>query len=270
MSAAPSRRRCRIGLIGFGFIGQAVFEAITAGREPGLEIAFVHNRNADALRAVPEALQLADPAGFARYRPDLVVEVAHPSFTWRYGESFLSTCDYLPVSVTALANERCFEQLSRTARAAGTRLIIPHGALVATDNLAEWQAMWDSVTIEFRKNPEHIDFSESGYDPSTIASETIVYEGPVRGIAVRFPRNVNTMVTCALATVGIDRCQARLVAVPGAVTASIEIHARGRDGALLTATKVQPMIGVSGSEMVESTLASIRRAAGLGPAVSFV
>ena len=56
--------------------------------------------------------------------------------------------------------------------------------------------------------------SESGFDAASIRQETLVYDGPVRGIAALYPRNVNTMVTCALATTGLDACHARLVAVP--------------------------------------------------------
>lgn len=273
MSAARRRPAARIGLIGFGFIGEQVYRYIQSNPQQGLEIAFVHNRDRARLTPVPAELQLHELSAFAEREPDLVVEAAHPDFTRHWGEVVLGSCDYLPASVTALVDDALLARLVARAQAAGTRLLIPHGALIATENLVEWQSMWESVEITFRKNPDHIDFSESGIDPASIdlsAPESVIYDGSVRGIATRFPRNVNTMMTCAMATLGADRCRARLIAMPGAVTGTIELRALGKDGSLLTASKVQPMAGVSGTEMAQSTIGSILRAVGRGPSPGFV
>ena len=256
--SSPPRRRKRIGLIGFGFIGREVYRRLLA--DPALEPAFVHNRSGDALADVPASLRLPDLAQAARCGADLVVEMAHPSFTREYGALLLRHSDYLPLSVTALADDALRERLLESAQVHGTRLLVPHGALMGADNLAESQ--WQSVSITFWKNPAHIDFSESGFDAASIRQETLVYDGPVRGIAALYPRNVNTMVTCALATIGLDACHARLVAVPGYDRGRIRIEARGAGGALLVMDKEQPMAGVSGTEMIDSQWHSIRRAAG--------
>lgn len=290
--------RRRIGLIGFGFIGAQVYRRLRDRPELGLDVAFVHNRDAARLADVPRALvldHLDDDGALAARGADLVVEMAHPAITRRHGERILANADYLPLSVTALADDGLLERLVARANEAGTRLLIPHGALPGVDSLREWRHMWDSVTITFRKSPRNIDFSESGIDPTGLGAavegivtgvehavehavgngigpsrETVVYDGPARGIARLFPRNVNTMVTCALATVGLDRCRARLVAVPGLRVAIAEIEARGRDGSLLTMRKEQPAVGVSGTEMFESQFGSILRAAGAGDTLDFV
>jgi hypothetical protein len=49
-------------------------------------------------------------------------------------------------------------------------------------------------------------------DAASVEPGSVIYDGPARGIAAKFPRNVNTMVTCAFATIGLDRCRARLIA----------------------------------------------------------
>ena len=156
------------------------------------------------------------------------------------------------------------------ARQSGTALVVPHGALMGLDSLREWRHAWEEVTISFFKHPTNIDFAASGRDGSAIEVETVLYDGPARGIAALYPRNVNTMVTCALATVGLDRCRARLVASPALRVAVAEVVARGRDGSLLTMRKEQPASGVSGTEMFESQFASIVRAAGLREPFAFV
>ena len=260
----------RVGLIGFGFIASQVYERIAADPSLGMEVAFVHNRSPHRLAAVPAELRIGDPGEMLERGADLVVEMAHPDYTRHWGERILRSADYLPVSVSALADPALLQRLSDTALACGTRLFIPHGALIGTDNLVEWREMWSTVEITFVKDPRHIDFSESGIDPSTIAGETLVYEGSVQGIAALFPRNVNTMVTCALATVGVERCRARLVAVPGSPTATLALKAHGHDGSELTIRRVQPMAGVSGTEMLASTLGSIARACQASAPLQFV
>jgi len=269
-SSSIERTMKRIGLIGFGFIGAQVYERVCSTPALGLEIAFVHNRSPDRLAGVAPGLILEDVSRFAERRADLVVEMAHPRYTRDHGEAFLAQADYLPLSVTALADDDLRSRLVAQAARSGHRLYIPHGALIGTDNLLEGRDAWESVTITFVKGPASIDFSESGIDPATITSETVVYDGPVRGIASLFPRNVNTMVTCALATVGLDRCRARLVAVPGQAVGIADIQAVGRDGSRLVMRKEQPMAGVSGTEMFESQFASILRAAGGGGSPVFV
>jgi len=116
--------------------------------------------------------------------------------------------------VTALADDALRERLATTAAAHGTRLVVPAGALLGGDELLMRRVDWNRVRITFRKHPDNLDFSESSFDPADIEGETIVYEGSVRGIAKLYPRNVNTMVTCALVSTGLDACEARLIADP--------------------------------------------------------
>jgi len=267
---ARSSPRLRVGLIGFGTIGRQVWRRLSEQPALGLDLAFVHARDPSKLADVPPALVLDDLSRADRYAPDLVVEMAHPDITRRWGEALLAQASYLPLSVSALADDALRERLVRRAQSAGTCLAVPHGALMGLDSLHEWRHQWDEVTITFRKSPANIDFSESGLDGGSIRVETVVYDGPVRGIAARFPRNVNTMVTCALATIGLDRCRGRLVAVPGLPVAIAEVEARGRDGSRLAMHKSQPVVGVSGTEMFESQFASILRAAGRLEPLAFV
>ena len=149
-------------------------------------------------------------------------------------------------------------------------LILPQGALVGTDALLNWRHMWREVRITFRKHPNNIDLAAVKRRAEDITSETIIFDGPVREIAPMFPRNVNTMVTCALATVGIDKCRGRMVADPSLDHAVAEVEAWGEDGSYLTTVKKQPMVGDSGTEMFQSTLRSVLKATGAGPTMDFL
>ena len=266
MTAKPTR----IGLIGFGHLGRSIYERIAAEPGLGIEIAFVWNRSADKLADVPTDLQLASLDEAADRTPDLIIEVAHPGITRDHGARFLEHADYLPLSVSALVDDALYKRLSDTASAHGTRLLIPHGALMGVDNLRESREIWREVSVTFEKHPAAIDFSESGIDGGALTERGTVFEGTAREIGALFPRNVNTMVTCALATVGLDQCRARLIADPALDVGIAIVEAQGTDGSSLTMRKEQPMAGVSGTEMFASIFGSILRAAGGTGPVDFV
>lgn len=260
----------RIGVIGLGFIGHGVVTALASGRLPGACCALAFNRSSGRAADLPAALRLDDLAEAGSRHPDLIVECAHPDVTAQYGEAFLAIADYMPLSVTALAADALRERLLAAAERSGRRLLLPAGALIGVDSLQAWRDQWRDVTITFRKHPRNIDFANTAHDPAAISTETVIYDGPARGIAALFPRNVNTMVTCALATVGLDRCRARLVADPALAHAIAEVECWGQDGSYLATTKRQPAVGVSGTEMMESTLRSLAKATGRWATMDFV
>jgi predicted dinucleotide-utilizing enzyme len=260
----------RVGIVGFGFIGASLYRAIEKHEIDGLQVAFVFNRSQGKLEDVPPDLVLQDPSRARECRPDLIVECSHPDISIEYGAGFLSHCDYMPLSVTALADDTLRETLTSTARASGHHMLLPRAALVGMDGLFSWRHMWRDVTITFRKHPRNLDLSRTGRSSESITEELVLYDGPVRGIAKDYPRNVNTMVTCALATIGLDRCRARLVADPRLDHAVAEVEAFGTDGSYLQTIKRQPAIGVSGTEMFASTLRSVQKATGNLQALDFV
>lgn len=254
----------RIGLIGFGFIGAELYWRIAAAPGAG-QVVFVHNRTPGRLAAVPPDIILDDPAGAARFAPDLIVEAADPDVTRRHGAAFLAFADYMPLSLTALADDGLRGRLERAAAQSGRSLLIAHGALVGMDSLIEWREMWDDVAISFRKPPASLGLG-AGQSPA----EELLFDGSVRDAAARYPHNVNAMVACALATTGLDRCRARLIADPAIEHLELAVEAAGRDGSRLSIRRCQPAVGVSGSEMAAAAFRSVMRAGRISEPMAFV
>jgi aspartate dehydrogenase len=246
----------RIGIIGHGQIGSYVVKRISEDPDSHFEVAFVfdidHKRTAD----LPENLVLKNLEDFETRKPQMICELAHPEVTRQYGEFVLSKVDYFLLSLTALADSELERKLTETARRSATRLFVPHGGVMGLDVLVDGRNIWEEVYVFMVKNPTNLDFSSSGIDPSTIESKTELYSGPTRGVCALFPRNVNTHATVALAGIGFDRTQSRLVADPTVKTAIMEIRAQG-GGVDLLLKRSEEITGVSGASTPWSVLRSI-------------
>jgi aspartate dehydrogenase len=251
-------RQYRIGLIGYGFIGRSLHEALKGS---AVEVARVYARTSKHIAGLADGISTTDPEEFVAGLDglDLVVEAAHAEVSVLIGERILTKTSYMPCSVVALADDQLRTRLIQTAKQAGTVLFLPHGAVVGMDNLLEARAVWSSARITFRKPPASI---SSGLDVQ--ADETLLFDGSVRDIAAKFPRSVNAMVACALATVGLDGTTARMIADSriGNVLRG-EFEFTGHNGSRLTIIKEEPAAGVSGVGMTNSIKASVFRALGL-------
>lgn len=186
---------------------------------------------------------------------DIVIEAAHPDAVVMFSDQVLLQCDLMILSCAALVDDSLRERLTRLSADCGTRLIVPHGALAGVESYLATPVEWSSATIEFVKSP----FSLEPV-PADTGKRVVIYDGPVRGIAALYPRNVNAMVTFALATVGLDECRARLISDPAAVLGQLSTKAVGVDGSCLDVFKQQPMNGVSGTEMARSVIGSLQSA----------
>ena len=259
-------KQYQIGIMGYGYLGKSLHEAL---QDTNIQVISIYNRSAASLEGIEGSIATTDIEVFLGSidKLDLVVELAHPDISLQVGEKILSKTNYMPCSVGALAHDELKDKLIKTAADSGTNLLIPHGAVVGIDNIVEARDNWESVTITFRKPPESIDLEEE-----LTEDETILFEGSVREIADKFPRSVNAMVACALASVGPDIAVGRFIAdrrMKGVVRGEFEFV--GKDGARLFVAKQEPAVGVSGTGMVTSLKGSVLRALQQSPeGISFV
>jgi len=258
--------KTRIGLIGLGQIGMDVYRRIQDNPQTGMELAFVHDKLPDALAQVQQELILDDMKDFASRKPDLVIEMAHKNVAQEWAPLILKECDMMAVSVTVIADkeaETLFEEL--TARY-GTRLYLPHGGAVGLDALLESRDFLDEVHLEMRKNPMNVDTSNIGIDAASIKEETVLYDGPTRGIAPKFPRNVNTLTAISYAGIGLDRTRSTLIVNPEWDFASVAVHAKG-PGVTIEIERREEITGVTGATTPASIYNSIQMVANKAPGI---
>ena len=260
-------RRARIGIIGYGYIGSYVYEQITTRPELGLEVAFVNDSDPERVAGLPPEVVLDDLGGFAEREADLVAELAHPAVTQEYGAAILGVTDYMPLSMTAFADAELEQTMRAAAAKHGTCIFIPHGSVVGLEDLREGADVWDEVSMVMKKPPKNLDFARHPtLTADQITSETVVYDGPTRGVCPLFPRNVNSHATLAMGTLGFDRTRSVLVADPALDVSILQIEARGQ-GVGLKIVRSNPMKGVTGVFTLTSVLSSVGRAKAPGGSV---
>jgi len=292
-SSSPSQQRCRVGVVGYGKVGQFMVENIVA-RPELFELVFVCDPvAADAVRGasgVPEAAKLYDLDRFEEHCRggggiDLVVEVAHPDVSRKFGLRFLRVANYMVASTSVFA-DAAFEPalLAEARRATGHGICLPSGALWGVRDL---QKMSDSGTltglhITIRKHP--LSLKLLGQLKPALErvlaekqpAETVLFEGSVRDLCPLAPNNVNTMATAALAassTLGFDGTRATLICDPRLTTMAIDVEARGKPqpdgkpGLVVHSRRVNPSKpgAVTGMATFQSFLRSLLMVAATPP-----
>lgn len=251
-------RKRRIGLIGYGQIGTSLCENIQTHHDLGMEVAFICEKNPETASKVPSGLLIESMDDFARFKPDLVVEAAHPDAVRQFAEIVLRQKDLMIMSVSALVDTRLETAIRRVCQDHGTSLYIPHGAVLGLDGLKDGLSVWEQITITMKKNPQNLNFSAVPEIRSEeITEETVLYDGPTRGILPLYPKNVNSHATLALALLGMDRTHSVLVADPGLEESIIEIDASG-GGNSIHIERRNPIKGVTGKLTILSVVESLK------------
>jgi len=232
------RRPLRVGLIGFGAIGRRLAEAIVAGDAGRCELGAVlvrrPERIADDVTGRLGCMVTGDAADFLATRLDLVVEVAGHDALKSYAEDILRQGkDLLLISVGALADPHFEARLRRAAHDFGQRVYLATGAIAGLDAIsAAAVGGLDSVTHSIRKPPAGLLPPEEIAAVQASGQSRVLYEGPAREAALRFPENVNVAAAVSLAGIGLDKTIVRVVADPTVVRNTHEIEVLGEFGEL--------------------------------------
>ncbi|XP_067333223.1 aspartate dehydrogenase domain-containing protein isoform X2 [Channa argus] len=126
---ATSSSPLRIGVVGYGHLGQYLVEKIcTDGAARGFTLAFVWNRNPAKLKGlVPDELILTDLSAFAERQCDVIVEVCHPQIVKEFGPHFLSQSHFMALFIRMSKHPSCFrltgDLLSDWAEGEGRRVL---------------------------------------------------------------------------------------------------------------------------------------------------
>jgi aspartate dehydrogenase len=171
-------------------------------------------------RIAKHAEVFTDADAFLSQRYDLVVECAGHAAVKAYGTKVLGTgTDLLVVSIGSLTDDTLRNALRDAAEASGARLILCSGAIGGIDLLSAARLSGiESITYTSRKAPKAWKGTpaEKLIDLDNVTAETVFYEGTARAAARDYPQNANSAATIAIASVGLDNANVRLIADPAA------------------------------------------------------
>jgi aspartate dehydrogenase len=229
----------RAGLIGFGALGTLVADACRDGREVELRAVLVRPGSS---KQVPSGCRVTDSldellgAGL-----DVVVECASQDAVRELGREVLASgADLALVSTGALGDPRVLAGLTAAAEAAGSRIVLPAGAIAGLDGLvAHREAGLRRVVYTSEKPPRAWAGTpaEDAFDLMGLERRTVIFEGTAAQAARLYPRNANLAVTVALAGIGLERTSIVLAADPSLTEIVGRIEADGRLGRLLVESR---------------------------------
>jgi aspartate dehydrogenase len=227
----------RIGLAGFGAVGQQVAQAVDGGQldvtlaaitSGDLEKA--RTRAAALLQKPPPVVSLAEAVELS----DLIVEAAPASAfpeiarrTLEHGKSLLV------LSVGALLGRE--EELSELARNHGATIHVASGAIGGLDAIVSASAgRIDSVVMTSRKPPRGLAGApyliDQGIDVLALKEPQVVFEGSAREACRGFPANINVSAAVSLAGIGADRTRSRIIADPTIERNMHDVEIKGEFG----------------------------------------
>ncbi|MCA0848782.1 aspartate dehydrogenase [Salipiger thiooxidans] len=227
MSAAAADPVWRVGLIGYGAIGQSVARLLLA--QPGHALGIV-------TRSVPEdgfgpgTEALGDLEALLDWRPDAVIEAASAEAFAAFAPACLEAgIDVVAASVGALQDAALHERIKRLCDRTGSRLVVPSGAVGGIDHIAAAALHPETrVTYISRKPPAAwvAELATLGLSEASQKGPVTLFEGDAREAAARYPKNLNAGLTIALAA-GFERTSVQVLADPAATGNTHEIRIEG-------------------------------------------
>lgn len=224
-----------VGMIGYGAVGGYV--AARIGAESGLRLSTLivrRGREKSFKTTLGSSVDVLTTLDDVTNAPDVMIDCAGHDGLRQHGASTLALgIDLITVSVGALADQELLKVLTDTATQSNSKLHLASGAIGALDALsAASVGGLDRVVYRGRKPPSGWvgSAAEDVLDLSALTQATVHFNGTARKAALAYPKNANVAASVALAGLGFDQTQVKLIADP-CVTENIhEIDAEGAFG----------------------------------------
>lgn len=232
-----------VTLLGFGAIGRALLSRVEALGVARIAHVVVRGARVALVQAeLGEGVRVHDrvPADCA-----LLVECAgHQALIEHVLPALARGVECAVLSVGALAEPGLPERLAQAARSGATQVHLLGGAVGGIDALAAARlAGLDAVTYVGRKPPLSWLGTPAAaqFDLAALCEPATILQASAREAARLYPKNANVAATVALAGLGLDATQVRLIADPLATDNIHEIEARGAFGEMHIRLRGRPL-----------------------------
>lgn len=220
----------RLGIIGFGAISQSLIEVLRAQEQTYDSLAvLVTQRTAQEVQVkaaalcggmVHDVVATSNPETFIATRPDLVVECAGHSAVSAYIKPLCDAgIDVVLASVGALSDPELYDLVRDAARNSSAQVHLPAGAIGGIDVLAAARLSGIKSVVYTGRKPAGAWVgtpAEERLDLTALTEPAVIFDGSAREAAQAYPKNANVAATLALAGIGMNETQVRLIADPSA------------------------------------------------------
>jgi aspartate dehydrogenase len=241
----PRRPRPAILLIGHGAIAAEVRAAALRSGLFDVGAVLVRHEKVGTVQAELNGCRVIDSLQDLDFMPVLAAECASHAAVRQYGPDLLRRgIDLAIASIGALSDETLHRDLDSAAAEGGGRLILPAGAVPGIDALnAALQGGLERVSYTSRKPPAAWKGTpaEASLDLDGLRQATVFYIGTARAAARDYPKNANVAATVALAGLGFDATEVRMIADPAAGGNIHEIEAAGTFGEMHLTIRGRPL-----------------------------
>jgi aspartate dehydrogenase len=215
-----------LGLIGYGNIARTLMGVLAReGAAPVRVTTLSLPEFADATHAALNqdfagpAEVVTDSDSLIRARPDLVVECAGQSAVTDHATAVLRAgIETVIVSIGALADPGLLAAVEAAAEQGKARIVLPGGAMGAIDLLSALRPSGINAVVYTGRKPPLAwtgTPAETLLDLRALTQATAFFTGNARAAATQYPKNANVAATLALAGIGFEGTQVRLIADPG-------------------------------------------------------
>jgi aspartate dehydrogenase len=238
-----------VAIIGCGFIGRTIAEAIKAGTvDATLAIVFsLKKESAERVGVICDDVVIADSLqDILDSNADLVIEAASIDALKGYALDILeSGKNLMAMSVGAFADTEFLQNIEKAAKENGVKVYLPSGAVGGLDALkSATAAELSEVSIITTKPPKSLRenkyLEEKGIDVDKIKERQVLYEGNAVEAIEKFPQNVNVATTVGLAGLGPEKTRVTIICDPKIDKNVHEIHAKGDFGEFTFKTENLP------------------------------
>lgn len=235
-----------IALIGLGGTAQAVIDAL--GKQEAAQIRQVLVRPGKAAAAaatLPSGIQSIESLDDLAPDVDLVVETAGHAAVAQYGADVLAQGrDFGLISSGALADQQTLETLLQAARQHQRRVLVFNGAVAALDAITSARAAGLQSLRYTGTKPARAwagTPAAEQFNLEALSEPTVIFEGTAREVALAYPKNANVAATLALAGLGMDATEVRLIADPSATVNRHSLEGRSVLGGFRFDTEALPL-----------------------------
>ncbi len=215
------KKRLKIALIGYGAIGQMLFDVFRE-KKPDIDIVGVLVREGRAKatqkKLGAKVVVVESLKALLKLKPDVVVEAASQQAVRDWGEKILKKgIDLMVIATGAYGDPKLWKKHRAAAARSGARLRLPSGAIAGLDGLLAMRlGKLERVKYTSIKPPHAWTGTpaETDFDLPSIKVPTVIFRGTPADAGRLYPKNANLAVTVALCGAGLDHTDIELVADP--------------------------------------------------------